>query len=357
MIRKKNGFTLLEVIMAIAVSTVMLSGLMAIVHKAVSFRGTTNTITNVKKIKTAFENLYRDNVKYVEDTCYGWTGAGCTSLSILPVLDAGDATGATLFVDTYSAGVVKSFEEAGCTLTLTAEPRYQMTCTDGYGSKYLFTGVTNTHPVNALYLNGYNRTPYTITVTSGGNSQITDQWSSGYLDSEYMARSQEKVLTIARGMKTYHLSRTVFEAIKNPCTAGVGGLESSDDIIIPWIWQAVGTSPSVTCSGISAGSCGCTGFTAAIWQSNVAYNTINTVAMWTAFLNGIGLNASYRVDGFGNPITVGLLTQPNGTILASAPNTPAPTYTWVGASPPYGGHVGVRNGAAWVYSERVVYAQ
>ena len=109
--------------------------------------------------------------------------------------------------------------------------------------------------------------------------------------------------------------------------------------MVPWIWQAVGSSPSARCTGISAGDCGCTGFSAAIWQTNVTYNTVNSVALWTAFLNGIGLNTSYRVDGFGNPLVTGLLTYPGGGIVASVPPTPSPSYTWAALFPPYGVHV------------------
>lgn len=355
---RNRGFTLLEVVVAVAVSTVLLSGIMAMIHKTISFKGTVTTITDLKKIEMALETLYRDNIRYVEDNCYGWTGAGCTALSLVPALDTSDATNATLFIDTNSTGVIKAFEEAGCVLTVTAVPRYRMTCTDGYGSKVTFTGISNEHSRNSLYMNGYNRTPYTVTMTSGGNSQIVDVWNAGYLDSEYMTRSQEKVLGISRAMKTYHLSRTVYEAIKNPCTSGTGGIESADDIIIPWIWQVMGSSPSLACSGVSAGNCGCTVFTAAVWQNNVAYNTVNTAVLWSTLLTGLGLSQAYRVDGFGNPMTVGLLTYANGTVIASTPSAPAPTYTWAGFSPPYGGHVGVRNaGGAWIYSERVVYAQ
>jgi len=354
---RDRGFTLLEVVVAVAVSTVLLSGIMAMIHKTISFKGTVTTITNLKKIEMAFETLYRDNIRYVEDNCYGWTGAGCTALSLVPALDTSDATNATLFIDTYSTGAIKAFEEAGCVLTVTAVPRYRMTCTDGYGSSVVFTGISNEHSRNSQYMNGYSRTPYTVTMTSGGNSQIATTWSSGYLDSEYMTRSQEKILTITRAMKSYHLSRTVYEAIKNPCTTGAGGIESADDIIIPWIWQVMGSSPSLTCSGVSAGNCGCTVFTSAVWQNNAAYNTVNTAALCGVLFGNLGLSLSYRVDGFGNPMRVGLLTTPGGVTFASTPPAPAPSYEWAGFPPPYGGHVGVVNAGVWVYSERVIYAQ
>ncbi len=355
MTRNKKGFTLIEIVVAIALGSVLMTGIMALVQKTVGFRGTVSTIEKIQEIESAFETLYRENIRYVEANCYGWTGAGCSGLSLVPSLN--NAT--TLNVDTSSDTAIKAFENAGCAVTVEAAPRYTVVCPDGSGSNFTFSDLGNTHEANSQYLNGYNRTPFKITLTSGANDQITDTWSTGYLDSEYMARSQEKILNVARAMKAYHLTRAIFEAIKNPCTTDVGGLESSDDIVIPWIWQAMGDSPSTSCSGIAEGNCGCTAFTASAWQANVMYNTVNSAVLWTAFLNGIGLNTPYRVDGFGNPLVVGLLTYPAGGIVASAPPAPSPSYAWAALSPPYGGHVGVRNAAGtdWVYAERVIYAQ
>ncbi len=355
MIRDRKGFSLIEVVVAIALGSVLMAGIMAMVQKTISFRGTASTLDRIQKIETALETLYRENIRYVETQCYGWADAGCAGLSLVPSLN----NSTTLNVDTYSETAVRAFENAGCTATSGAVPRHTVVCPDGHMSDFMFSNLNNIHPAGSQYLNGYNRTPFKVTITSGANDQLTDTWSTGYLDSEYSSRSQEKILTIARGMKTYHLARTIFEAIKNPCTTGAGGLESADDIVIPWMWQAVGGSPSTFCSGVSAGNCGCTALTAAIWPTDGTYNVINSAARWTCLLNGIGLSPSYRVDGFGNPIVVVLFTYPGGTFVASVPPAPSPSYAWATLSPPYGGHVGIRNpaGTAWVYAERVIYAQ
>lgn len=349
---KNKGFTLLEVVVAIGLAAAVMGGITIVMGKAMSLKSASETLNRIKKIEAALEITYRENVNYVEQNCYGWTSSPCDNIVILPT----QPSSTTIYVYTYSDTVRNAWREAGCSLSVSGSITYG-TCPDGYGSNFTFTGLAYHHAGGTNYLNGYNRTPYSVTITSGTNAAITDTWNSGHLDSEYLARSQEKILTVARAMKSYHLSRLVTEAIKRPCTAGVGGLESSDDIVIPWIWQAPSSNPSSMCSGISAGSCGCTAFSSSYWPNNIAYNTINTAALWTSLLNGIGLNTSYRVDGYGNAMTAGLLTQPNGNIIASIPATPAPSYSWAGASPPYGGHVGLWVGGSWVYSERVIYAQ
>ncbi len=351
--KNRTGLSLLEIIVAIAIASVVMGAVVTFMGRVIHFKGTADTIKGFEKIEDAFEVLYRENVRHVEENCGGWTNPACAALAILPSVDDDDKSGRTLMIYTGSDAVVSAFREANCTLS-GGSPLFRATCMDGYGSDYTFAAM-NEHATGTVYLNGYNRTPYSVTITAGGNTSMTDTWTSGYLDSEYMVRSQEKLLTITRAMKSYHLSRLTTEAVLNPCGPN-GGLTSNDDIMIPWIWQAVGSAPNSRCSGATSGRCGCAAFEKSIWSAEPAHNT-TTAGTIAAFLTAINAGDLYRTDGFGNPVTVGLITKVDGTSVGSVPPAPCPKWSWSSVLPPYGGTVGVMSEGRWVYSRRVIYPQ
>ncbi len=351
--RGSGGLTLLEIIVTIAITSVVMGTIVTFMDRVIHFKGTADTIQKFEKIEDAFEVLYRENIRDVEENCHGWTDDGCKALVVLPSRDTSDTSGTKLLIATRSDAVVSAFREANCTLT-GESPLYHATCTDGYGFDYTFA-TTNEHSAGSVYLNGYNRTPYSVTITAGGNTSMTDTWSSGHIDSEYMVRSQEKLLTVARAMKSYHLSRLTIEAVSNPCSPQ-GGLASNDDILVPWIWQATGDHAGEKCFGTITGRCGCNGFDGTFWSTDGTRNMTNTNTI-SGFLASITAGSAYRTDGFGNPLTIGLITRADGTPVASAPPVPSPKWTWSGVLPPYGGTVGVMAGARWIYSKRVIYPQ
>jgi len=353
-IKDSRGLSLLEVIVTIAITSVVMGTIVIFMDRIIHFKGTADTIQRFEKIEDACEVLYRENTRDVEENCHGWSDENCKVLSILPAVDAADTSGKTLIIATRSDAVLSAFREANCTPVSDEPPVYHVTCTDGYGFDYTFA-TANEHTAGSLYLNGYNRTPYSVTITAGGNTSMADTWSSGHLDSEYMVRSQEKLLTVARAMKSYHLGRLTVEAVSNPCSE-TGGLASNDDILIPWIWQAAGNVPGARCSGATTGRCGCSGFNGGVWSTDGTRNTTNTNTI-SGFLAATEAGNAYRTDGFGNPVTVGLITTAEGTAFASAPPAPCPKWTWPAVLPPYGGTVGVMSEGKWVYSQRVIYPQ
>jgi len=122
-----------------------------------------------------------------------------------------------------------------------------------------------------------------------------------------------------------------------------------------WIWQAVGSAPGAACSGITTVRCGCEVFEKSIWSVDEASNT-TTIATISAFLAAINAGNLYSTDGFGNPITVGLITKVDGASVGSTPPAPSPKWAWSVPSP-YAGTVGVMSDGKWVYSQRVIYPQ
>lgn len=351
--RKDSGITLIEVVVSITLATVLLGGFMVLLDRMVHFKGTADTLKQIQKIETALEITYRENIRYVEQNCFGWKNAACSALTILPQVSPTNSS--ILLLRTYSETVKSTWVEAGCTVTGTS-PAYDVQCRDGYGNSLTFS-VANYHTANSFYINGYNKTPYTVTITSGGNSDITDTWSSGYLDGEYAVYSQKKISTVAEALKSYHLSRLVYESTINTCDSTNGGLDSYDDVIIPWYFQSAGISPDIECAGIESGICGCSAFSDTdIWPiSGSGWSNVDSAAEFTIFLPNIRLDQSYRVDGYGNPITIWFTVNSNDIMLGPPPR-PRPNYNWA-IKPPYKGLVGVYDGSSWIYKKSIVYAQ
>jgi len=76
-----RGLTLLEIIVTIAIASVVMGAIVTFTDRVIHFKGTADTIKRFEKIEDAFEILYRENIRYVEENCHGWTDS---SSSVLP---------------------------------------------------------------------------------------------------------------------------------------------------------------------------------------------------------------------------------------------------------------------------------
>ena len=360
---------LAETVVVIAIMAVIMTGLALLVNKAVRVKRTADALGNIKKIETALETTYREAIAYVESNCAGWGDTGCAAGTVTP--SGVNSTTLSIYLPTQNAQ--NAWTAAGCSLSGTS-PTYNVTCLSGYGTNFTFSGITNTQAGGALYLNGYNKTSYSITISviiPGGTTSVQDTWTSGYLDAEYFNRGNQKILSLLRAIKSYHYNRLLYESNTNICVTGVGGLASTDDSLVPWVWQIVGTAPQQQCSGVEVDPCGCSNFTASIWSNSTSYLQLNTAATLNQLVNNLGIDATSRTDGYANILTIRLLTDKSGNTLASVPSRPKITYSnclaggsgagcSTGAAwtqlPPYTGVAGVVSGGSMVYSQKIVYA-
>jgi len=368
---RKNqiGFTLVEVVLAIAVIAVTMTGVALIMNKAGAMKSTADALANIKKIGDALDLSYREAISYAEKNCAGWGQTGCTAGTLTP--SGLNTTTLSVYLPTQSAR--NAWISAGCTLSGSA-PTYSVTCLSGYGTNFTFSGILNTQAAGAVYTGGYSKTPYSITISvtiPGGTTAVQDTWTSGYLDAEYFDRSNQKILTLLRAIKAYHFNRLLYESNTNICTAGAGGLASTDDALTPWVWQLTGSAPQQRCSGVEVSPCGCSEFTTSVWTNSTAYLQIDTEAELNQLVNSLGIDTMYRTDSYGNMLTVRLLADRNGNTLATVPSRPKITYadclpggSGAGCSagaawtqlPPYTGVVGVLSGGSMIYSHKAVYA-
>jgi prepilin-type N-terminal cleavage/methylation domain-containing protein len=365
--RSQLGFTLVEVIVAVAVLALTMAAVALIMNKANRMKRTADALSDIRKIENALELSYREAVSYVEKNCSGWGQAGCTAGTLTP--SAVNSTTLSAYLPTQSAQ--NAWTNSGCTLTGTS-PTFSITCQSGYGTNFTYSGITNTQAAGAVYTNGFNKTPYSITISAtipGATTTVQDTWSAGYLDVEYFDRGTQKILTLLRAMKAYHFNRLLYESNTNSCAGTTGGLASTDAAMVPWVWELIGSAPTTACSG--GGSCGCSNFTTSIWSNLTSYLQINSASTLSTLVNNLGIDPMYQTDGFGNMLTVRLLTDKLGNILSAVPSSPKATYsdclpggTGTGCStgapwsqlPPYTGVVGIVSGGSMIFSLKAVYA-
>ena len=367
--KNERGFTLVEVVVAVAIIAVTMTGVALIMNKANRLKRSADALANIKKIEDALELSYREAISYAEKNCSGWSQTGCAAGNLTP--SGVNSTTLSVYLPTQSAQ--NAWFTAGCTLNGSA-PTFSVTCLSGYGTNFTFSSISNTQAAGGVYTNGYSKSPYSVTISAtipGTATAVQDTWTSGYLDAEYYDRNNQKVLTLLRAIKAYHFNRLLFEANTNICATGVGGLSSTDDTQVPWVWQLTGSAPQQQCSGVEVDPCGCSAFTTGVWPNSTAYLQIDTGAELTQLVNNLGIDAVYRTDGFGNMLTVRLLSDKTGNTLPAVPSRPKINYSdclpggsGVGCSagaawsqlPPYTGVAGVMSGGSMIYSLKIVYA-
>lgn len=373
-LKNHKGFAIAEIIVGIAIMAVTLTSIAMLMNKSIRVKKTSEALTSIKKITEALEITYREATAYNELNCAGWGDGNCASGKITPTIT--NSTTISAWLPTQSGQ--KAWDTAGCTLTSGGNNNFSIVCQSGYGVDFTFANAANTQTAGGMYLNGYNKTPYAIQISvtiPGGTTNIQETWSSGYLDAEYYEKANQKILSLLRALKSYHFNKMLYEANNNVCTAGAGGLSSTDDALIPWVWQLTATTPTNAqskCSGIESGNCGCASFTSSIWNNTTAYLQIDTPTEINTILDNMGLDRMYRTDSYGNLLTLRLLADRNGDALTVLPARPKVTYSdclpsgtapatcSTGAAfqllPPYTGIAGILNSGSWVFSHKVVYA-
>lgn len=392
--KNQRGFLLVEVIVAIAIAGVLFGVATMFMSKMIHVYQTSRTIARVDKLEVAFEHAYRTNAEWAERNCYGFaqwnqgTAAECVGLTLTP-WGLGLDTQQNFFNIGVNAqtkdSIINEFEGAGCTATLSSTmastEQYRVECDDAYGQDFMFTRTAGQEhnpgtPYSTLYM---SNSSVRIRIQSTGNADIMDEWSAAPLDLEYSRATSAKNREVGDALKQYHLNRLVREVNDNPCDSTAGGLESRDDVIIPWIWQVNAVRFEEKCSGIDTTPCGCSNFDGQRWPTG------GTLVMYTSALvdnalANIGLSpARYRTDAVGNAIAIVLLADRfNNPISPSGvPPRPRPNYYdclkngtpgncggfLLDSLPPYASAIGpvsqaTFTSATWLgNTERVVYPQ
>ena len=344
--RKNKGFSIIEALIYMGLVAFMIA-IAGVWQKQIkNIRALKETKEKVALIQDALRRNFFSNLQYAENNCYGWGDTACSILTLTPIVTNLN----TIQFNTYDTTIYNSFAQAGCILNGTV-PNFTVQCYDGFGRLLTFQD-SFPHNFGTDYTDYYQGNRYSLQITDSiGSTYILDinkelDWAD--------SKTLEKVSEIGTAVKNYVRTRRISE-LSNVCDTGTGasnpagGLNSSDDALVPWIWQALGNSPLTLCSGIdnTTTNCGCSAFNNSnIWQTSNSFCVIDTPFEINRFLTNLNLGRTYRVDGFGNRIQIVPLSDANGNAVNCPPPRPRPFYPVTGVPKT---RVGVYNGTNWVF--------
>lgn len=247
----------------------------------------------------------------------------------------------------------------GCNVS-GSTPNYDVKCFDGYGKLMSFSG-QNLHSKTATFTTPYTNNYPQITINT--THAIPAIISIAKSVNNARTVTAQKLNTISDGIKKYVRAKRIAElgntcGTTNTAVNPIGGLDSTDDAIVPFIWEIFSVSPTVLCSGIETGvsNCGCTSMANTNnWETNGAFCIINTRSEINRVLVNLGLGSKYKTDGFGNALDIVPLSNSTGGVTTCPPPRPSPQYTGLSALPKT--RIGVKNSAGLWSSYIDVYSE
>ncbi len=346
--RRDNGFSIMEILVVMGLLSFFLMIGTLWVKQIKSVSASKETLKKIEIFQEAIRKNFFSNLRYAEANCYGWGDTACSVLTLTPILV--DAN--TLQFNTYDLSILDMFQRAGCKITGDV-PNFSVQCYDGRGVLFSFRA-QNEHSFGVSYIEPYLNKNYSLEITDGlGKKFLLD------IDKEInwaLSISTEKITEIATGVKTYIRTKRILE-LTNVCgtedttTNPSGGLNSADDAVIPWIWQALQSPATTLCSGIedTATNCGCSTFTdTTIWSNDSNLCELDRRGELITFLSNLNLGIRYLTDGLGNSLTIIPLADSSGNPIADCPPPrPQQFYQVIGISKT---RIGVKDSAGnWVY--------
>jgi len=322
MIKYKKGFVTAELLIFLAVISLMAPIVIQMLKTAQKTTANKITKARIEAISKSFEKVFMENLKYVNKNCYGWTDAQCSNLTATPIVK----NTTTLTYNTQDASSINALLDVGCSVS-GSTPNFDVKCYDGQGKLMKFAGA-NLHVANTEYVAPNNGKTPQITITSTLLKPMVVNIDTQINNA--LVNSEQKIDTIANAIKTYVRQKRIAE-LGNTCgttnTANnpSGGLDSIDDAVIPFAWEAISSNPTTLCSGIenTSSDCGCSSFNNnSNWEKSSAYCVVNSQAEMNRFLVNMGLGSIYRTDGLGNPITIVPLSDNTGSTANCPPPRP-----------------------------------
>jgi len=345
----RNGFLVMEILIFLTVIGLLVPIAFQLLKVSQHNRDIHITKTRLEALNNAIQNIFYQNIAYVKKNCYGWTNNVCTNLTATPTVKNND----TLSFNTFDTTAINSLINVGCKIT-GSTPNYNVQCYDGYGHLMKFKG-NNLQTLDTEYILPYENKYPTITIqtTNAVNTVIgiSQEVNTALID------SQQVVTAIGNGIKSYVRMKRIAE-LGNTCSATnqgagdpAGGLSSTDDAVVPWVWQSLSVNDKALCSGVenTTSNCGCSSFKKTNnWNTSSNYCIVNNNTEISRLLLNLSLGNKYKTDGLGNPIVVVPLANSNGQPATCPPPRPQINYSGLSALPKT--RIGVKNSSGnWIY--------
>ena len=330
---KKRGFLSLEIILFLIVIAIMTPIAMRLMKSSENSNKVEVTKVRIKALSEAIERVFTENADYAQNNCYGWGDVACSSLTLTPTVKNIN----TLSFNTLDSLAVQTLIAVGCNVSGTA-PNYDVKCFDGYGKLMKFNGL-NLHSKGSIFTTPYTNNYPQLTINSTNAVPAIISIAKSVTNAKTV--TAQKLNTIASGIKNYVRGKRIAElgntcGTANTATNPTGGLDSTDDAIVPYVWQLFSVSPTTLCSGVenTTSNCGCTSMTNSNnWETSNAFCVINSNLEMNRLLTNLGLGSKYRTDGFGNILTIVPLSNSTGSATTCPPPRPTPEYTGLTSIP------------------------
>jgi hypothetical protein len=268
------------------------------------------------------------NSNYAQKNCVGFDDPSCQNISLTPQVEN---NGENLVFYTNDAQALLPLEQY-CSYQQESATKYVFTCYDGRGKQMTFSG-TNLQTLGKDYILPYKGDYPVIEVKT---SFYTKKIQIDDLINYAITVTLQKEIDIVNAIKKF-VRKINLEEYANDCSDGgtpvnpPNGLGSWDDAMVPWLWKIVSQKPNVLCSGSSSGdpnACGCRNMQtdSSLWETDKNFCIINDSVTWQRVLNNLGLGNLYRTDGFGNKLTMSILSDENGNPQGCPPKAPRVGY-------------------------------
>lgn len=344
---RKKGFTLTELLLSLAVATLLLSSfywfftsLSVSVENSKKRADLVRLAEGIKKSAKLIIEVYTPycttgitNRKFG----WGWLKPGCDSVRIFPVV-----SGNTLTFE-FNENVlsvtdknrlkseIKSYFADFCQVDTSTAGRIVVTCPEFDGIYYCLVTATDCNDLDQLETSVHNPgesydyvrkriAGLVVEYTERGRlgiggiqHRVGDKFEPAFLDfgdfyQEMAQKNYKKFIDIYNALKKYEVTRRVAE-MKNTAPKG---LDEFSDYFVPWVYQITANSLEnayALCDDQSASNCANLQRDS-YWNRNVAqtdaYEFINKIVTYL-----LGGDTSYFVDAWGNPIGVELLVNTN----------------------------------------------
>ena len=328
--QNRKAFTLFEFILVLGLIALTIPIIINIKNSISKIEKRYKTISEINTIKNVIEKTYLANLQYIENNCAGYGDSQCSTLSLLPTIK--DTNTLEFHIKDSLSYNLNPLKNYSCLINKVATDTYDVKCYDYFGKLMSFSG-TNLPTPGKEYVLPYEDKYPSITITT---KYFSKNLQFDNLIKFSIAKTVQKEVDIGNAIKRF--TRTIrLRELANDCSDGgnsnnpPNGLGSWDDAMVPWIWELVSQQPGVLCSGSTScdsNACGCENLdtNSNYWETNSNFCIIDDDTTWQRVLNNLGLDKNYRVDGFGNVITITLLSDANGNPVDCPPKAPYPNY-------------------------------
>ena len=347
---RRNAFTMIELTFSLAIM-----GLIALYMFHWSGKVADDTMVKQEYLNAyRFENGLKTSFIAIldtfESTCgnipsdgttgWGWSNSGCVNTSPLPV-KSGNNLVYNINLGTLSSAMqtslinqISSSFAPMCTVASSTATSLTLYCGTTFTNLQYNTasGLVNQYHTPGTNFNMLDTPVPVLTLTRNynqGNFSQTKTYSFNMSDvmQQRMAKSTSKMENIAKMLKNLYNLRLAQETTNT----APAGLNSVDDELIPWFWEAFGDN-FATASTTNCAQNSVTGVCDNLNTSNIWRSTTGNAVLWRRLIAGAaGGDYRYTVDGFGNQLTLyPIESQCAGTNLSlcgvSAPAVPQGPY-------------------------------